>query len=171
MGGKGKEPEGWQAEATVTQLGKQAPGHTHCPPFPTSRLVCVWLFLFVYFLQGRTGGRLMNKGTPSEKNPKPNSILLPASRPYITRGTFSTGLPLLPGPLPLSSSLLKNTRKPRNASFQAPKQPISLEASRVTVQVGVSVQRRGNTFRDRRLSGRFLSPSKVRGGLRLDTGS
>lgn len=139
MGGKGKGPEGWQTEATVTQLEKQAPDTHTLPSFP-HRTICVHLApsLFVDFLWGGTGGRLMHEGVSSEKNPKPNSGLLPASRAYITRGTFLSGLPLLPGPLALSPSLL-NTQKPRNASFHAPKQPISLEASRVTIQAGISV--------------------------------
>ena len=121
MGGEGKETGGWEAEPAVTQLARQAPD-THTRPFFSHLKICVRLarFLFVYFLWGRTG-RLMNKDINFQKNPKPNSILLPTLRAYIILQCFSSRPSLTPSPfssLPLAH--IENTWKPRNASFQSP---------------------------------------------------
>lgn len=139
----------------MTQLEKQAPEPHTLPSFPHLE-ICVHLalFLFVYFL----GGRLMNRGISSEKNPEPNSVPLPASRAYITRCAFLAGLPLRPTPSSSPLSPLRTPRSPHMLLFRPPKQPISLEASGVPIQVGVGAQRRDNMFGDGRPSGHFLFP-------------
>lgn len=93
----GREGEGDRrvgGRACSDSAGKAGPGHTHGPFFSHLK-ICVRLarFLFVYFLWGRTGGRLMNKDINFQKNPKPNSILLPTLRAYIILSAFLPGLP------------------------------------------------------------------------------
>lgn len=74
-GWEGRRRPRWRAEAIVTQLERVAPGHARGPPLPTSTSrEHLAPFLFVYFLWGRTGGRLMNKAVLSEKNPKPTPL-------------------------------------------------------------------------------------------------
>lgn len=105
----GREGEGDRrvgGRACSDSAGKAGPGHTHGPFFPHLK-ICVHLaqFLFVYFLWGRTGGRLMNKDINFQKNPKPSSIPLPTLRAYITPQCFSSRPSLTPSPfssLPLA---------------------------------------------------------------------
>ena len=127
----GREGEGdWRVRGrgSSDSASKAGPRHTHGPFCPHLK-ICVHLalFLFVYFLWGRTEGRLMNKDIKFKKNPKPDSILLPTLRAYIIPQCFSSRPSLTPVSFLLSSplSLIKNTWKPRNASFQSPVQLIS----------------------------------------------
>lgn len=61
MGGMGKEPEGWQTEATVTQLEKQAPGHTHTALLSPPQDLCASGSLSICLFSLGQDGREINE--------------------------------------------------------------------------------------------------------------
>lgn len=76
----GREREGgWRVgdRGNSDSAGKAGRGYTHGSFFPPPQDLCASGSISIYFLWGRTGGRLMNKDMKFKKNPKPNSILLP----------------------------------------------------------------------------------------------